>query len=170
MDPDNRRPVAYDARIRWLRELDERIAAGQGGLGRLAGEPARDLADPRAKLFVAAMALRSPGPLTGIRTRWICSTADSGRACGSRVRLPAPAEAAAAVVIVPRLTVGLVQEAGRLPIGRDIWGDTPVSLPEELAGARWRNVFTGETLAAPGGQLGLAEVLCDFPVALLLNV
>jgi maltooligosyltrehalose synthase len=70
---------------------------------------------------------------------------------------------------VPRLPVGLVPEADRLPLGSDVWGETAVSLPDGAAGGRWRNVFTGDVMEAPGGRLAVGEALRDFPVALLLK-
>ncbi|MBX9625316.1 MAG: malto-oligosyltrehalose synthase, partial [Gemmataceae bacterium] len=57
VDPDNRRPVDYAARQRWLKELDGQ-AGGDGGLRRLAAGLAADLADPRAKVFAVSRALR----------------------------------------------------------------------------------------------------------------
>jgi (1->4)-alpha-D-glucan 1-alpha-D-glucosylmutase len=168
VDPDNRRPVDYAARVGWLREIDERIAAAGNGLGRLAGELARDPADPRAKLFVTALALRCRRGHPELFAR------------GDYVPLPATGERAAhvfaymrtsgggaAVVIVPRLCVGLVPRADRLPVGR-VWGDTAVSLPEGVADGRWRSVFTGETVDARG-RLALADALGAFPVGLLLR-
>ncbi len=43
----------------------------------------------------------------------------------------------AALVVVPRLSAGGAE-----------WGDTALSLPPEFAGAKWRNVFTGDAVEA----------------------
>ena len=71
------------------------------------------------------------------------------------------------VVVVPRLILGLT--GGRLaaPLGPEVWGDTNIDLPEELAG-RHRNLFTGEEMEFLGGSgMPVARLLKDFPVALL---
>jgi (1->4)-alpha-D-glucan 1-alpha-D-glucosylmutase len=166
VDPDNRRPVDYAAREAWLRNLDE--AAGGAGLRRLARQLAGELSDPRAKLFATAEALRCRRAHAELFAR------------GEYV--PAPAEGpkpdhvfaflrrlddAAALVVVPRLPVGLVPHADAPPIGREVWGNTTLRLPDALGG-RWENVFTGET-STGGESIAIAEVLGTFPVAVLVR-
>ena len=53
VDPDNRRPVDYSARVEWLRSLD--AASDRRAL---VTELTQHPADPRSKLFVIATALR----------------------------------------------------------------------------------------------------------------
>ncbi len=78
------------------------------------------------------------------------------------------------VVVTPRLVVGLLGGLERPPTGEEVWGDTWLSLPNEPAGSRYQNLFTGETVQAaaqaniPG--LALGTVLGQFPVALLAAV
>ena len=68
------------------------------------------------------------------------------------------------LAVVPRLVATLTREIGfALPDG-SVWGDT--ALTGDVIAGSWRNLFTGEELDASGG-LRLAEVLADFPVALL---
>ncbi len=55
-------------------------------------------------------------------------------------------------VIVPRLTSSV-----------DAWSDTHVDLP----GGRWDNVLTAAS--TPGGVVAMAELIADFPVALLVR-
>jgi (1->4)-alpha-D-glucan 1-alpha-D-glucosylmutase len=71
----------------------------------------------------------------------------------------------AAVVVVPRLTTTLLAHSA-VPIGRDVWGDTRVMLPQRIAEQAWRNVFTDEIV---GGErhLDVSQVLRRLPVALL---
>jgi (1->4)-alpha-D-glucan 1-alpha-D-glucosylmutase len=76
-----------------------------------------------------------------------------------------------AVVIVPRLTARLTGHGVRLPLGRELWDDTCVVLPPELAGAAFTDVYTGHAFI-PGeggspGTLMVGRVLTTFPVALL---
>ena len=73
----------------------------------------------------------------------------------------------AALVVVPRLPVGLVPSADGPPIGPEVWGETVLRLPDGLAG-RWENVFTGETPTG-GESVAVAEALGVFPVAVLVR-
>ena len=77
-----------------------------------------------------------------------------------------------AVVVVPRLVARLTGGGARLPLGEEVWADTSLPLPGDLATAAYRDVFTGATIEATrvdgGTALRLGAVLADFPVALLL--
>jgi maltooligosyltrehalose synthase len=60
------------------------------------------------------------------------------------------------------------------PTGSEIWKDTVLTLPHSRAGNSFRNVFTGETVAAVHhkGEAALeaGEVLKNFPVTLLEKI
>ena len=77
----------------------------------------------------------------------------------------------AVLVVVPRLVVRLVGAEVRPPLGAEVWGQTRLLLPAQMAGRTYRNLFTGESIAADvnGGPPGLllGTVLGRFPVALL---
>jgi (1->4)-alpha-D-glucan 1-alpha-D-glucosylmutase len=63
------------------------------------------------------------------------------------------------------LTTGQV-EAGTWPLGENVWGDTRVVLPEEMAGS-WQDVLSGRSIEA--GNLDIGPLLQDLPLALLIN-
>ncbi|MGC8605800.1 MAG: hypothetical protein ACP5VS_19215 [Desulfomonilaceae bacterium] len=71
-----------------------------------------------------------------------------------------------AIVIAPRLLSHLIQE-GEFPLGRKVWEDTEVIMPDS-APVQWRNVITDETLSVDS-SLSVGDVLCCFPVALLIG-
>lgn len=164
VDPDNRRPVDFERRAALLRDLEQRVAASD--LATLARELIAARENGCIKLYVTWRALRcrrdNPGLFSdgdylpveteGVRKDHIFSF----------VRRHGPA---AALVAVPRLPTRLVPGPGARPLGPAVWEDTRLVLPEEIGGRRWRNVFTGATLAGAGA---VAEVMGDFPVALLL--
>lgn len=162
VDPDNRRPVDFAARQRALAEL--RKAADLAGLCR---DLLEHMDDGRAKLYVTFRVLelrRERGALfrcgqyvplevLGQKAEHVCAFA--------RVH-----EGGAVIVVAPRLVVGLAGGKERHAIG-EIWGDTRVVLPAEI-GTAFRNCFTGEQVHADGA-LPVAEVLRDFPVAVLAD-
>jgi (1->4)-alpha-D-glucan 1-alpha-D-glucosylmutase len=70
-----------------------------------------------------------------------------------------------AVVVVPRLVAGWCDpQDGRLQDGAKVWQDTRLSLD-----GAWRNVVTGERVAAVGDALAVASLFSYFPVAVLFG-
>ena len=133
VDPDNRRPVDYDARRRMLAldgvpEVDDSGAAKLHVVSRLLR-----LRRDRSELFLAGS---SYTPLDA-----------GGRAVGF-VR-------GGQVVTVAPTRALLVERHG--------WGDDAVELPA----GRWTDVLTGAE--RDGGSVRLADLLADFPVAVLLR-
>ena len=150
VDPDNRRPVDYAARAKWLSAIDARPDRAA-----LARELAAAPADPRAKLFVTAVALRCrrDHPDLFARGGYAPGAATGAKADHCFAFLRTSGEKAA-LVVVPRLSAS----------GTD-WSDTALSLPPEFAGATWANAFTDE----PADARSVADTLRAFPVALLLR-
>ncbi|MCE9563142.1 MAG: malto-oligosyltrehalose synthase [Planctomycetes bacterium] len=169
VDPDNRRPVDYHLRADWLRGLDERATASARSLCRLALELSRHPSDPRAKLFVTARALRCRREYSDVFAHggYEPLTA-TGEKAGNVFAFQRSHNGLTATIIVPRLSTGLVPTADRVPIGRRVWSDTAVSLPEGVS-TQARNVFTGEVVNTRD-KLDVAEALGVFPVALLMSV
>ncbi|MBX9579968.1 MAG: malto-oligosyltrehalose synthase [Gemmataceae bacterium] len=165
VDPDNRRPVDYESRQGWLKELDDRAG---NGLGRLAESLAGNLADPKAKVFAVsrALRLRRDHPDLFARGEYLPLAAEGPQA-GHVFAFARRLGGAAAVVIVPRLSAGLVPDGGRPPVGPGVWADTVVRLPDGLGG-RWTNAYTGEAVTA-GEALPVAEALGVFPAAVLVK-
>ncbi len=167
VDPDNRRPVDYELRRRLLAELDARAGEPEGRAA-LADELRETMADGRIKLYLVSRALRlrrerpqlfaeggyTPLATSGAGAEHVCAFA---RTRGDE----------AAIVVVPRLVAGLLGEGEGPPIGA-IWGDTSLALPDELAGGRYTDVLTGQSLAGER-TLPLAGLLGRLPVALLVR-
>jgi (1->4)-alpha-D-glucan 1-alpha-D-glucosylmutase len=168
VDPDNRRLVDYPCRARLLHEL---MTVERQGLAPLARGLLSSWEDGRVKLFVTykALAFRRdrkklfldgayvPLPVTGgLKEHALAFARKRGNAW--------------AIAAAPRLMTRLAPP-GEFPTGLKVWGArTAVRLPAGLPG-RWRNVFTGETVHASGGNgaklLHLHAVFHEFPVALL---
>jgi (1->4)-alpha-D-glucan 1-alpha-D-glucosylmutase len=70
-----------------------------------------------------------------------------------------------AVVVVPRLIVPLCQDES-IQMGEDFWSDTRIELPADRSDRRLSTVV-GSASALSGDRLLVANVLDDFPVALL---
>jgi (1->4)-alpha-D-glucan 1-alpha-D-glucosylmutase len=77
----------------------------------------------------------------------------------------------AAIVVVPRLTTGMVTADAPLPLGGDRWKTSRVMLPEALAERTFRNIFTGEeirpTAAPDSAWLFVGQIFDKLPVGIL---
>ena len=141
VDPDNRRPVDYDARRRVL----HRVAEG-GATAAVDGDD-----EGMAKLWLTARALaarRDHPAAFAPGAAYQPLDAAGERAAHVVAYLRGDAEVA---VVVPRLVLGL----------RDGWGDTSVALPP----GRWSDALGHAGWDA--GPVRLADLLAAFPVALL---
>lgn len=171
VDPDNRRPVDYAVRrdavhdVLWdtARESDD---------GKVFARQLVDNArDGRIKLFVIAKALRM--------RRLYPEVFDEGEyipleACGhGRDHLCAFARRHKniwSITIVPRLVAGMLTDWAVAPIGASCWSDTKLTLPQEFATPKFRNVFTDAVIATHvNRELPVTDLLSDFPIALLVN-
>lgn len=180
VDPDNRRPVDFEARMALLASLKEEESRGQL---ELAQRLLSSWEDGRIKLYLIYKALNFrkakeklfsageyiPVAVEGPAKEHLCAFA---RYSGEEWVL----------VAVPRL-LALLQSTGRdrgLPVrnslpGKDVWRETALILPEGSPDI-WRNIFTGEKITTPaaggitsqtGKTLLAVDILKHFPVVLL---
>ncbi|MFH1574958.1 MAG: malto-oligosyltrehalose synthase [Acidobacteriota bacterium] len=171
VDPDNRRPVDYRLRREVLAGLKSRMEK--------APEPSsliRDLletaADGRVKFYLthrllgfrrAHRALFRRGDYVPLSAagEWKENVCAFARVLSGDVVLAA----------APRLVARLTRGVERWPLGEEIWGDTLLTIPAEIAGAGFRNVLSGETvrpeLEGDACTLRLSSVFQSFPVVLL---
>jgi (1->4)-alpha-D-glucan 1-alpha-D-glucosylmutase len=168
VDPDNRRPVDYEARRLALHCLESDVT------GSRVEELLAHRRDGRVKLFATNRALAARGqareifehgdyvplPTSGARRDCLFAFA---RVRGDDV----------AITCVPRLIASVIPDATAPPLG-PVWLDTRIELPAPATAYRraYRDVFTNAVVepALVEGALAIpAATLFDrFPVALLL--
>ena len=165
VDPDNRRPVDYGLRRRYLEDLRAR-SAGSSGLGALARDLLADPADGRCKLYLIHRALkaRNANPAVYQYGEYIPLAAEGARK-DSVVAYARTLGRNWQVTIVPRFLASFMPQ-GSLPLGPEVWQDTRVRLPAE-APSDWIDAFTGAAIRAEGRELRVGEVLDAFPAGLL---
>jgi (1->4)-alpha-D-glucan 1-alpha-D-glucosylmutase len=162
VDPDNRRPVDFEAR----RLLDEFAAGGHSAaaLQTLLASPQ----DGRAKLWVINRLLRLrrerpelfahgdylPLAVEGARARHIVAFARRHRG-------------AVLVAVAARLYASLGLQPGAAAAG-ELWRDTGVDLAATGAPSPWRDVLTGAVLKSAAGSVSLAVVFAVAPITLLV--
>jgi (1->4)-alpha-D-glucan 1-alpha-D-glucosylmutase len=169
VDPDNRRPVDFQQRVRLLKDLESREPEG---LCSLARGLLQHWPDGGVKLFLIWKALnfrrsRKELFLEGEYIPLYAAGQKRENVCAFARRVGGDW----ALVAVPRLLTKLVH-ADALPIGIETWGQSTLSLPGE-APLYWYSVFTGETLKSRATRrekaLRLHAVFHNFPVALLAS-
>ena len=142
VDPDNRRPVDYDARRALLQRIDGGWMPDVEATGDDAGA---------AKLLLVSRVLRLRRDRPELFTRYT-PLENVGAAASHALAF----DRGGAIAVATRLPVGLAARGG--------WQDAAVMFPGGDA-ARWRDALTGRVVA--GGVAPLATVLADYPVALL---
>ncbi len=184
VDPDNRRPVDFRHLSGILAGLKSEESRG---LLPLARKLLSGWEDGRVKLYLTYRALNFRKVHRELFTRGEYTPLEvkghgQDHACAFARHLGGRWVLAAAPRLLARLATALKapQERGDLPAaGRmpedPAWGESCLVLPEQ-APAVWRNIFTGEAVAAaPAGHdpqssrriIRLADVFRDFPAALL---
>ena len=175
VDPDNRRAVDYQRRRELLESLNGwESAAPAARNARLQGMLERSH-DGLPKLFLiwrvlqyrrAHEALFAEGDYLPLRVLG----SHAAHVCAFARRLGEER----LLVIAPRLYHRLLQGAMRQPLGAQVWADTRIELPAELAATAYRSCLDGTAVRADGTDgrhaLALATVLAQFPVALLSGV
>ncbi len=163
VDPDNRRPVDYDARHATVGELRGRVEAGDSEA--LANELLRAWPDGRVKLFVTwrLLQLRRERPVfaTGAYTQF--------ETTGMRAEQLISYARGDIVVVVPRLMRSVFKSRDGAP--GVAYGDETVRL-RNVEATRFIDRFTGREIGVrtdeAGAYLRAADVLGSFPVAVLV--
>jgi len=172
VDPDNRRPVDFSLRQEMLAGLKKKIAMAEPNVWDLARDLVQEWRDGSIKLYVIFKALNFrrenfllfregayiPLEGKGSLREHICAFA---RQKEERVVL----------TVVPRFLSHLGRGVDEMPLGREVWGDSSIVIPDEIDGDEFKNILTGEVLKKIEGEgqgtLSLGEVFAHFPVALL---
>ncbi len=162
VDPDNRRTVDFALREKYLAEIetkeDDPVAAGQEFLS----APN----DGKVKLFLIRQALNARNSNVELfQTGAYKALEVKGKFRENIVAFVRFTKTSAALIVVPRFISYLVQP-GTFPLGRDIWQDTELVLPESEC--LFHNILTGKSLSA-GREIAVGEILSDFPAALLIG-
>ncbi len=175
VDPDNRRPVDFEARARLARELAPLVQAARAGSADAAAGVAALLAgwpDGRIKLFttLAALGLRREHRALFLDGQYVPLDvrAPKGAAAIAFARV---LDSATVIAIAPTLTRDLCDDGFA---AGECWKDAEIALPPALHGSTLINVLTGERHATDCDDDGmpcvrLAGVLRTLPVALLIT-
>jgi (1->4)-alpha-D-glucan 1-alpha-D-glucosylmutase len=170
VDPDSRRPVDYIRRQQvfesihvWGKDPDALST------GRLLETPE----DGRLKMYLIwkTLCLRQQQPDLFQQGEYLPLAVEGAKA-NHVVAFARKSGTTRALVVVPRLVAGLINDIDLPPVGPRVWDDTHVLLPLCSVSEKCRNALTGEVLDLQKtdgyAKIGVSEVLAEFPVALCL--
>lgn len=166
VDPDNRRPVDYEALSEVLSEIDSRRSDRASLLPALLA----DFASGKLKLFVLSELLRLRQAKPSL-FQSAYSELDAGPSCLAFARghqsleEPDSPHACELICVVPRFPFRATRGRSPWAVGA-IWKDARIER-ENLRGT-FENVLTGEQLEAKG-SLRLSDALASFPIAVLVR-
>ncbi|WP_347156750.1 malto-oligosyltrehalose synthase [Pontibacter chitinilyticus] len=162
VDPDNRRPVNYEKRQRYLQGLKKLEQEDKAGLQRQLLEQPEDA---RVKLYTLSKALYFRRDTQALfDTGAYIPLQATGTNAAHVLAFARQQEQQWCIVVVPLLIASLVAP-GHLPLGEEVWQDTAITLPEN-APQQWQSVFGTKSLSATG-SIKLAAILKSFPVGLI---
>ena len=169
VDPDNRRPVDFAQRRQALAEVKALVEAPPEQWPQRLAPLVEDMADGRIKLYTLWQSLRLRGAWPEVfRDGGYLPLAVHGESAAHVCAFARRHGGRAVIAVVPRLPARLLGDRHILPLGAEVWGNTTLELPPQLAALPWRNVLTGERHAGTA-RAPLASLLATFPVALLAS-
>jgi (1->4)-alpha-D-glucan 1-alpha-D-glucosylmutase len=170
VDPDNRRPVDFSLRRRFLEELDR---AADREPAAFVDHMTQSLGDGLIKLYITsrALRLRRANPELFARGAYLPLRAAGGRQ--AHVISFARALGRRQVIVLAGRFFLALGAAQSLPVGEAAWGDSVLLLRAELGSQTYRDIFT-QLPVKPGVRNGksvlpLRHVFAHLPLALLVS-
>lgn len=169
VDPDNRRLVDYERRRAMLAELQDTFSVDAEQTAERARGLLATMEDSRIKLYITwkTLALRRQNEALFRQGEYLPLKVEGERAehlCAYARHL----DGDTVIVIAPRWFAALSENGQGWPLRPHAWKNTWIELPVPLAGAAWRNLFTGESFAIKGKTvLALDGGFQHFPYGLL---
>jgi (1->4)-alpha-D-glucan 1-alpha-D-glucosylmutase len=184
VDPDNRRPVDFTLRKKLLNRLAEEpelalqsspvATAESGARHRLFAHPSHFLSEmlrkPESgavKMYVLWRALnfRQRHPDIFDKGAYLPLLVEGAHA-RHVIAFARHAGKQQVIAVASRLISKLCKKKRILPLGEGIWADTAISLETKKTRV-FTNIMTGNSVEVRAGTLRLADILADFPVAIL---
>ncbi|MDY6843689.1 MAG: malto-oligosyltrehalose synthase, partial [Thermodesulfobacteriota bacterium] len=164
VDPDNRRPVDFEKRKVFLKDIKEKAHTDLLGL---ISELLSAREDGRIKLFLIYKVLNVRKEMSKVfqKGAYIPIQSD-GKHKDHVVVFARNYRNTWVLVIAPRFLTSLISE-GEYPHGINVWYDTYINLPEG-APLLWKDVFSGQVTQCEGTLL-VGEVLNYFSVTVLVG-
>ncbi|MBW4536128.1 MAG: malto-oligosyltrehalose synthase [Pleurocapsa minor HA4230-MV1] len=160
VDPDNRRPIDYQKRRKFLQEI--KLKSSQDIL-QLLKELIATKENGKIKLFLTHQLLKARKEYIKIFQNGNYQPIEiTGKYHNHLIAFSRNYGDKTIVAIAPRFLTGIIKP-GQLPLGTKIWEDTSLKLVPK----NWHNLIDNQTIT--GENLAVGEILQNFPVALLIG-
>ncbi|HEY9767907.1 MAG TPA: malto-oligosyltrehalose synthase [Coleofasciculaceae cyanobacterium] len=160
VDPDNRRPVNYQKRTNFLKEIKEK---SNQDILQLIKELIETKENGKIKLFLTYQLLKARQEYAKIFQNSDYQPIEvTGKYHNHLVAFARNYEDKTLVAIAPRFLTGIIKP-GQLPLGTEVWSDTSL----KLAHKNWHNLVDNQTIV--GENLAIGKILQNFSVALLIG-
>jgi (1->4)-alpha-D-glucan 1-alpha-D-glucosylmutase len=170
VDPDNRRPVDFDQRLSYLKEIKSKSktkSKSKSGLLSYIEDLLKTPEDARIKLFLIYRALQTRREYLDLFQRGSYEKLTvQGSLKSHVVAFSRELGEMRAIVVAPRLLTSLVKE-GEYPLGEQVWHETRI-VQSPGSSMVLQDVITGQEIQGEE-TLWLKEILAHFPVALLIG-
>ena len=171
VDPDNRRPVNYEARQALLKQLQQDVCSSSS-LPELVGSWLADAESGKPKLYLTWRTLELRNKKASLFKEGVYIPLNvSGEKAQHVIAFAREYEGQTAIVVAPRLCARLLGESGNTVCDETLWGDTNVEISNSH-GRCYHNVFTGECIAPRGEEraiITLAGLFRYFPASILIG-
>lgn len=163
VDPDNRHPVDYDIRSKYL---DNIKAVNNSNLKSEINRLFKDYHTGEIKMFITcrALELRNKNKELFIESDYSPLKIE-GRFAKNLFGFNRTHNGKSIIILVPRLLTEIT-EPFKIPTGEHSWGDTFVITSGEIK--EWNNCFTGESLSG-GKKISVSTIFKTFPYAILYS-
>lgn len=163
VDPDNRKPVDFEKRKKFINEI-QRV---ESDLATLIKELLAHKDDGRIKMFTLYRLLKARNEFKELfQNGEYIPIEVTGALQNHIIAFARRKDNVYCVVVAPRFLSKIVKE-NELPLGEAIWKDTAILLPEGFS-SEWRDVLTGESHDL-GAIINIGRVLDLFPISLLVQ-
>jgi (1->4)-alpha-D-glucan 1-alpha-D-glucosylmutase len=164
VDPDNRRPIDFEKRMAWLRDIRSRAGSDTS---QLVEELMATKEDGRVKLFLIYKALQVRRELSALfRQGHYIPLKTSGKFRNHIITFARRRDDEWAVVVASRFLTGLLREEESWP-SEGIWQDTFLVLPDN-APLVWTDRITDRVIDGDG-VISIGKILTHLPVSLLVG-
>ncbi|UCH79925.1 MAG: malto-oligosyltrehalose synthase [Nitrospiraceae bacterium] len=164
VDPDNRRPVDFELRTWLFRELKAKDAEDSM---KLINELFSTRKDGRIKLYLMYKALAARIKYKSLfeKGSYIPVETD-GTYKNHIIAFVRERRPSFSITVAPRFLTGVVKQ-GVKPVGREVWKDTRIILPEGTP-VSWKDVITGTEIRGKK-KLFVGDIIKHFPTSLLVS-
>jgi len=164
VDPDNRAAVDFDKRISILQGLKE---LERKDFHALIKDILSHREDGRIKLFVTerVLGIRKKQSRLYLHGGYIPIKAE-GKFKEHIISFARTYRGSWGITVAPRFLTSMLGE-GKIPVGREVWGDTCIIMPSDAPKA-FKDMFTNRTLVSKKNSIPVYELFSVFPLSLLL--